>query len=134
MIDPKYVLSSTASTHVSHFIFVKVGLQCSHFTTISLLFSLYHHNCTETIIYNPNLISEHHKWIEMPEQSNDYRVVVFGAGGVGKSSLVLRFVKGKMIRKWNKIFVKFIHVKSSDNRHCNSILLHTNFSCLSFSN
>lgn len=30
----------------------------------------------------------------MPEQSNDYRVVVFGAGGVGKSSLVLRFIKG----------------------------------------
>ncbi|UYV67381.1 RAB3B [Cordylochernes scorpioides] len=29
----------------------------------------------------------------MPEQSNDYRVVVLGAGGVGKSSLVLRFVK-----------------------------------------
>lgn len=39
----------------------------------------------------------------MPEQSNDYRVVVFGAGGVGKSSLVLRFVKGKMIRKWNEM-------------------------------
>lgn len=31
---------------------------------------------------------------KMPEQSNDYRVVVFGAGGVGKSSLVLRFIKG----------------------------------------
>lgn len=30
----------------------------------------------------------------MPEQSNDYRVVVFGPGGVGKSSLVLRFIKG----------------------------------------
>ncbi|NXH68590.1 DIRA2 protein, partial [Hydrobates tethys] len=30
----------------------------------------------------------------MPEQSNDYRVVVFRAGGVGKSSFVLRFVKG----------------------------------------
>ncbi|GLD47893.1 GTP-binding protein Di-Ras1 [Lates japonicus] len=30
----------------------------------------------------------------MPEQSNDYRMVVLGAGGVGKSSLVLRFVKG----------------------------------------
>ncbi|XP_066298629.1 GTP-binding protein Di-Ras2-like isoform X1 [Branchiostoma lanceolatum] len=30
----------------------------------------------------------------MPEASNDYRVVVFGAGGVGKSSLVLRFVRG----------------------------------------
>ena len=30
----------------------------------------------------------------MPEQSNDYRVVVFGAGGVGKSSLVMRFVHG----------------------------------------
>jgi DIRAS family GTP-binding Ras-like protein 2 len=32
----------------------------------------------------------------MPEQSNDYRVVVFGAAGVGKSSLVTRFIKGKM--------------------------------------
>ena len=32
--------------------------------------------------------------VRMPEQSNDYRVVVFGAGGVGKSSLVLRFVRG----------------------------------------
>lgn len=30
----------------------------------------------------------------MPEQSNDYRVVVFGAGGVGKTSLVLRFIQG----------------------------------------
>ena len=30
----------------------------------------------------------------MPEQSNDYRVAVFGSGGVGKSSLVLRFVRG----------------------------------------
>ena len=29
----------------------------------------------------------------MPEQSNDYSVVVFGAGGVGKSSLVLRFIR-----------------------------------------
>lgn len=32
--------------------------------------------------------------VRMPAQSSDYRVVVFGAGGVGKSSLVLRFVKG----------------------------------------
>ncbi|VDP24152.1 unnamed protein product [Soboliphyme baturini] len=30
----------------------------------------------------------------MPEQTNDYRVAVFGAGGVGKSSIVQRFVKG----------------------------------------
>ncbi len=30
----------------------------------------------------------------MPEQPNDYRVAVFGASGVGKSSLVMRFVKG----------------------------------------
>lgn len=30
----------------------------------------------------------------MPEGIDDYRVVVFGAGAVGKSSLVLRFVKG----------------------------------------
>lgn len=41
------------------------------------------------------LESEWRSWRpKMPEQSNDYRVVVFGAGGVGKSSLVLRFVKG----------------------------------------
>ncbi|CAO1419653.1 unnamed protein product [Diamesa serratosioi] len=32
--------------------------------------------------------------VRMPEQSNDYRVVFFGSGGVGKSSLVLRFIKG----------------------------------------
>ncbi|NXA50497.1 DIRA2 protein, partial [Nothocercus julius] len=30
----------------------------------------------------------------MPEPSSDYRVVVFGAAGVGKSSLALRFVRG----------------------------------------
>ncbi|CAL8073157.1 unnamed protein product [Calicophoron daubneyi] len=30
----------------------------------------------------------------MPEQPTDYRVAVFGSGGVGKTSLVLRFVKG----------------------------------------
>ncbi|PAA58453.1 hypothetical protein BOX15_Mlig033989g2, partial [Macrostomum lignano] len=30
----------------------------------------------------------------MPEQSNDYRVAVFGSAGVGKSSLVQRFIKG----------------------------------------
>jgi DIRAS family, GTP-binding Ras-like 2 len=38
--------------------------------------------------------SQNRQDTRMPEQSNDYRVVVFGAGGVGKSSLVLRFVKG----------------------------------------
>jgi len=30
----------------------------------------------------------------MPEQSNDYRVVLYGAAGVGKSSLVVRFLRG----------------------------------------
>ncbi|XP_069792428.1 GTP-binding protein Di-Ras2-like [Narcine bancroftii] len=36
----------------------------------------------------------------MPEQSNDYRVVVFGAAGVGKSSLVLRFVRGTFMETY----------------------------------
>jgi hypothetical protein len=30
----------------------------------------------------------------MPEQSSDYRVAVFGAGGVGKSSIIHRFIDG----------------------------------------
>jgi len=30
----------------------------------------------------------------MPEPSNDYRVVIFGAGGVGKTSLIMRFIDG----------------------------------------
>uniref|UniRef100_A0A0R3RQC0 GTP-binding protein Di-Ras2 n=1 Tax=Elaeophora elaphi TaxID=1147741 RepID=A0A0R3RQC0_9BILA len=30
----------------------------------------------------------------IPEHTSDYRVAVFGAGGVGKSSIVLRFIKG----------------------------------------
>ncbi|XP_046805715.1 GTP-binding protein Di-Ras2 [Lucilia cuprina] len=40
-------------------------------------------------------ITEQKNQVTRSEQSNnDYRVVVFGAGGVGKSSLVLRFIKG----------------------------------------
>lgn len=34
--------------------------------------------------------------IRMPEQSNDYRVVTFGSGGVGKSSL------GRVVVRWEK--------------------------------
>lgn len=30
----------------------------------------------------------------IPEHTSDYRIAVFGAGGVGKSSIVLRFIKG----------------------------------------
>ncbi|XP_075935336.1 GTP-binding protein Di-Ras1a isoform X1 [Anarhichas minor] len=48
----------------------------------------------ETHAYRSAIQSGHTHTPRMPEQSNDYRVVVFGAGGVGKSSLVLRFVKG----------------------------------------
>ncbi len=59
-------------------------------------------NCGETWdvsqVMDRKWIKKWEKWKrsdrKMPEQSNDYRVVVFGAGGVGKSSLVLRFVKG----------------------------------------
>ncbi|XP_013102485.1 GTP-binding protein Di-Ras2 [Stomoxys calcitrans] len=39
-------------------------------------------------------ITEQKNQVTRAEQNNDYRVVVFGAGGVGKSSLVLRFIKG----------------------------------------
>lgn len=35
----------------------------------------------------------------MPEQSNDYRVVVFGAGGVGKSSLCPPLCQGYISRE-----------------------------------
>ena len=46
------------------------------------------------VIFNLIVVVVGRNQVKMPEQSNDYRVVVFGAGGVGKSSLVLRFVKG----------------------------------------
>jgi GTPase SAR1 family protein len=72
----------------------------------------------------------------MPEQSNDYRVVVFGAAGVGKSSLVTRFIRGKClillhpsIRKFhNNDFVKLslIDVRKVnfvyDFQYCNTFL------------
>lgn len=48
--------------------------------------------CCEECAFSTALTEE--AAVNMPEQSNDYRVVVFGAGGVGKSSLVLRFIKG----------------------------------------
>jgi nucleoside-triphosphatase THEP1 len=31
----------------------------------------------------------------MPDQSTDYRIVVFGSAGVGKTNCVLRFVNGQ---------------------------------------
>ena len=56
----------------------------------------------------------------MPEQSNDYRVVTFGTGGVGKTSLVLRFINGSFndsyiptiedtYRKVLRIFVFYLY-------------------------
>lgn len=57
----------------------------------------------------------------MPEQSNDYRVVVFGAGGVGKSSLVLRFVKGSFRESYIPTIedtYRQVSSKFSRNRRC----------------
>lgn len=34
------------------------------------------------------------KGSRIPEHTSDYRVAIFGAGGVGKSSIVVRFIKG----------------------------------------
>jgi Ras-related protein Rap-1B len=31
----------------------------------------------------------------MPDQSTDYRIVVFGSAGVGKTNCILRFVNGQ---------------------------------------
>jgi len=47
----------------------------------------------ETYFFLDLGLSASTRW-RMPEQSNDYRVVVFGGGGVGKTSLVLRFIHG----------------------------------------
>ncbi|ROT63158.1 putative GTP-binding protein Di-Ras2 [Penaeus vannamei] len=60
----------------------------SHFSLLSLHL-VYPTLPLPSLLFIPPSMRE-----KMPEQSNDYRVVVFGAGGVGKSSLVLRFVKG----------------------------------------
>ncbi|OQV12564.1 GTP-binding protein Di-Ras2 [Hypsibius exemplaris] len=57
--------------------------------------------------------------VAMPEQSNDYRVVVFGAGGVGKSSMILRFVKGTFREAYiPTIEDTYTQVISCDNNVC----------------
>ncbi|GAB0206987.1 GTP-binding protein Di-Ras2 [Grus japonensis] len=62
----------------------------------------------------------------MPEQSNDYRVVVFGAGGVGKSSLVLRFVKGTFRARYiPTIEDAYQQIISSDKSICTSQITDT---------
>jgi len=57
----------------------------------------------------------------MPEQSNDYRVVVFGAGGVGKSSLVLRFVKGSFRESYIPTIEDTYRQVSEYNDHINPL-------------
>lgn len=44
--------------------------------------------------YSFNITEQKNQVTRSEQSNNDYRVVVFGAGGVGKSSLVLRFIKG----------------------------------------
>lgn len=60
------------------------------------------------------------------EESNDYLVVVFGAGGVYKSSLVLRFVKGTFRETYiptvedtyrQVISYEKAHLHAADHRH-----------------
>uniref|UniRef100_A0A1B0BK03 GTP-binding protein Di-Ras2 n=1 Tax=Glossina palpalis gambiensis TaxID=67801 RepID=A0A1B0BK03_9MUSC len=61
-----------------------------------IIFALNEKQCSARVVSDLNSlkITEQKNQVTRSEQSNDYRVVVFGAGGVGKSSLVLRFIKG----------------------------------------
>lgn len=65
---------------------------CNEHLLFAICFKVITLFCFFVLIFGVSLRKINYKI--MPEQSNDYRVVVFGAGGVGKSSLVLRFVKG----------------------------------------
>ncbi|CDW57809.1 Ras domain containing protein [Trichuris trichiura] len=67
----------------------------------------------------------------MPEQSNDYKVAIYGAGGVGKSSIIMRFVKGsfnenyvptiedtyRQVISCNKNNVCTLHITDSTGSH-----------------
>lgn len=38
----------------------------------------------------------------------EYKLVVLGAGGVGKSALTVQFVQGIFVEKYGKVFFSFI--------------------------